>query len=49
MTMTEIYYRSFLKSGCNAWNNLPDYIRNSVSLNSFKFNMFKYILAKSQF
>ncbi len=39
---TEYYHRSFLISGCNAWNNLPDYIRKSVSLNSFKFNMFKY-------
>ncbi len=23
---TEYYHRSFLISGCNAWNNLPDYI-----------------------
>ncbi len=36
-------------SGCNAWNNIPDYIRKSVSLNSFKFNIFKYLLAKIQF
>ncbi len=43
------YHRSVLISGCNAWNNLPDYIRKSVSLNSFKFNMFKYLLAKTQF
>ncbi len=46
---TEYYNRVFLISGCNAWNNLPDYIRTSVSLNSFKFNMFKYLLAKTQF
>ncbi len=46
---TEYYHRSFLISGCNAWNNLPNYIRKSVSLNSFKFNMFKYLLAKTQF
>ncbi len=46
---TEYYHRSFLISGCNAWNKLPDYIRKSVSLNSFKFNMFKYLLAKTQF
>ncbi len=46
---TEYYHRSFLISGCNAWNNLHDHIRKSVSLNSFKFNMFKYLLAKSQF
>ncbi len=46
---TEYYYRSFLISGCNAWKNLPDYIRKSVSLNSFKFNMFKYLLGKTQF
>ncbi len=46
---TEYYGRSFLISGCNAWNNIPDYIRSSVSLNSFKFNMFKYLLAKTQF
>ncbi len=46
---TEYYYRSFLISGCKAWNNLPDYIRKSVSLNSFKFNMFMYLLAKTQF
>ncbi len=44
-TKTEYYHRSFLISGCNAWNNLPDYIRKSVSLNTFKFNMFKYLLA----
>ncbi len=46
---TEYYHRSFLISGCNPWNNLPDYIRKSVSLNSFKFTMFKYLLAKAQF
>ncbi len=46
---TEYYHRSFLISGCNTWNNLPDYIRKSVALNSFKFNMFKYLLAKTQF
>ena len=49
MARTEYYHRSFLISGCNAWNILPDYIRKSVSLNSFKFNMFKYLLAKTQF
>ncbi len=46
---TEYYHGSFLISGCNAWNNLPDYIQNSVLLNSFKFNKFKYVLAKTQF
>ncbi len=46
---TEYYHRSFLISGCNAWNNLHDYIRKSVSLNSFTFNIFKYFLAKTQF
>ncbi len=46
---TVYYHRSFLISGCNAWNNLPAYLQKSVSLNSFKFNMFKYILAKTQF
>ncbi len=46
---TEYYRTSFLISGCNAWNNLPDYIRTSVSLNSFKFNMFKYLLTMTQF
>ncbi len=46
---TEYYHRSFLISGCNAWNNLPDYIRKSVSPNSFKFNLIKYLLAKAQF
>ncbi len=46
---TEYYHRSFLISGCNACYNLPDYIRKSVSLNSFKFNIFKYLLAKTQF
>ncbi len=45
---TEYYHRSFLIFGYNAWNNLPDYMRNSVALNSFKFNMFNYILAKTQ-
>ncbi len=30
---TEYYHRSFLISGCNAWNNLPDYTQTSV-LNS---------------
>ncbi len=49
MATAEYYHRSFLISGCNAWNNLPDYIRNSVSTNIFKFNMFKYLLAKTQF
>ncbi len=44
-----VYDESQRLSGCNAWNNLPDYIRKSVSLNSFKFNMFKYLLAKTQF
>ncbi len=44
---TGYYHISILISGCNAWNNLP--IRKSVSLNCFKFNMFKYILAKIQF
>ncbi len=27
---TEYYRRSFLISGCNAWNNLPDYIYESL-------------------
>ncbi len=49
MARTEYYQGSFLICGCNAWHNLPDYIRNSVSLNIFKFNMFKYILAKNEF
>ncbi len=49
ITRNEYYHRSFLISGCNAWNNLPDYIRHFVSLNSFKLNMFKYLLAKTQF
>ncbi len=26
ITMTEYYHRRFLISGCNVWNNLPDYI-----------------------
>ncbi len=38
-----------VKVSNTAWNNLPDYIRKSVSLNSFKLNMFKYLLAKTQF
>ncbi len=42
---TEYYYRNILISGWNAWNNLSDYIGKSVSLNSFKLNMFKYLLA----
>ncbi len=48
---TEYYHRRFLIFGCNAWNNLPDYMQNSISLNIFKFNMFKYheyLLAKAQ-
>ncbi len=43
IVLTEYYHWSFLISGCNAWNNLPDYIWKSVSLNCFKFNMFKYL------
>ncbi len=31
ITMTEYYHRSFLISGCNAWNNLPDYIQKSIT------------------
>ncbi len=49
MARTEYYHRSFFISGYNVWNNLPDYIQISVSLNSFKFNIFKYLLAKTQF
>ncbi len=45
---TEYYHKSFLILGCNAWNNLPDYIWKSISLNSFTFNMFKYLLANLQ-
>ncbi len=33
---TEYYHRIFLISECNTWNNLPDYISKSLSLNSIK-------------
>ena len=34
----EIYRRSFLYKGSSLWNNLPQEVKESVSLDGFKYN-----------
>jgi hypothetical protein len=42
---TEWGRRTFLNSGASVWNNLPNTVRNSLSIQSFKKNFKKYIIS----
>ena len=44
---TELYKKSFAYSGSVIWNKLPNLIRNSSSVKSFKDNMMKNILQET--
>ena len=41
---TESFKRSFLYSGATLWNNLPEVVKNAVTVNSFKLLCKKCIL-----
>ena len=34
----EIYKNSFLYLGCKPWNDLPDFVKNSTNIETFKRN-----------
>ncbi len=49
LTRNAYYYCRFTVSGLNLWNSLPNHIKESTSLSSFKRSLYNHMVTEPQF